>query len=52
VLHFYTKKDPAKLPSQLAGQGRKAVSAAICAQEPADAMGFTLEAMKRTARNP
>ena len=32
--------------SRLAGQGRKAVIAAICEQENKDDMGFTLEAMR------
>ena len=38
---------PRSWSSQLAGQGRKAVVAAICEQESGDDMGFTLEAMTR-----
>lgn len=37
---------PRKWSSQLAGQGRKAVIAAICEQESAKDMGFTLDAMR------
>lgn len=37
---------PRSWSSQLAGQGRKAVIAAICEQESIEDMGFTLEAMK------
>lgn len=37
---------PRSWSSQLANQGRKAVVAAICEQESAEDMGFTLEAMK------
>jgi multimeric flavodoxin WrbA len=33
--------------SQLAGQGRKAVIAAVCEQNDKDDMGFTMEAMRR-----
>ena len=38
---------PRNWSSQLAGQGRKAVVAAICEQEDAEDMGFTIEAMKK-----
>ena len=45
---FYNFKNdlPRSWSSQLAGQGRKAVIAAICEQENKEDMGFTLEAMK------
>lgn len=38
---------PRSWSSQLSNQNRKAVIAAICEQESADDMGFTLEAMKQ-----
>ena len=38
---------PRSWSSQLAGQGRKAVIAAICEQENREDMGFTMEAMKK-----
>lgn len=38
---------PRSWSSQLSGQGRKAVIAAICEQASAEDMGFTLEAMKK-----
>lgn len=38
---------PRSWSSQLAGQGRKAVVAAICEQEDKEDMGFTIEAMKK-----
>ena len=46
---FYTFANdrPRSWSSQLAGQGRKAVVVAICEQESADDMGFTIEAMTR-----
>ena len=46
---FYNFEDgrPRCWSSQLAGQDRKAVVAAICEQESAADMGFTIEAMKR-----
>lgn len=46
---FYTFENdrPRSWASQLSNQGRKAVIAAICEQESADDMGFTLEAMKK-----
>ena len=45
---FYTFADtrPRAWSSRLAGQGRKAVLAAICEQEHQADMGFTLEAMR------
>lgn len=45
---FYTFADtrPRAWSSRLAGQGRKAVLAAICEQEDQKDMGFTLEAMR------
>lgn len=45
---FYNFEDtrPRAWSSQLSGQGRKAVIAAVCEQESAEDMGFTLEAMK------
>ena len=46
---FYTFADsrPRAWSSRLAGQGRKAVLAAICEQVDREDMGFTLEAMRR-----
>lgn len=46
---FYNfgKDHPRSWSSQFAGQNRKAVVAAICEQENAADMGFTLEAMKQ-----
>lgn len=46
---FYNFEDgrPRCWSSQLAGQNRKAVVAAICEQENEADMGFTIEAMKR-----
>lgn len=38
---------PRSWSSQLAGQGRKAVIAAICEQENREDMGFSIEAMKK-----
>lgn len=38
---------PRSWSSQLSGQKRKAIIAAICEQESADDMGFTLEAMRK-----
>lgn len=38
---------PRSWSSQLANQNRKAVVAAVCEQESADDMGYTLEAMKK-----
>ena len=45
---FYTFAEtrPRAWSSRLAGQGRKAVLAAICEQEDQKDMGFTLEAMR------
>jgi multimeric flavodoxin WrbA len=45
---FYDFDDnrPRGWSSRMAGQGRKAVLAAICEQENKDDMGFTLEAMR------
>jgi len=45
---FYNFDDnrPRGWSSRLAGQGRKAVLAAICEQENKDDMGFTLDAMR------
>ncbi len=45
---FYNFADnrPRSWSSQLAGQGRKAVIAAICEQKSKKDMGFTLEAMR------
>lgn len=45
---FYNFSDarPGSWSSQLAGQGRKAVIAAICEQKNKKDMGFTIEAMK------
>jgi len=45
---FYTFADtrPRAWSSRLAGQGRKAVLAAVCEQEHQADMGFTLEAMR------
>lgn len=43
----FAKDHPRSWSSQLAGQNRKAVIAAICEQENATDMGFTLEAMKQ-----
>lgn len=46
---FYTFADsrPRAWSSRLAGQGRKAVLAAVCEQVDREDMGFTLEAMRR-----
>jgi len=46
---FYDFEDtiPRAWSSRLAGQGRKAVLAAVCEQEDRADMGFTLEAMRR-----
>ena len=46
---FYNFKNdrPRSWSSQLAGQGRKAVIAAICEQETKEDMGFTIEAMRK-----
>ncbi|WP_051309643.1 flavodoxin family protein [Desulfogranum japonicum] len=46
---FYTFENdrPRSWSSQLHNQNRKAVIAAICEQESAEDMGFTLEAMKK-----
>ena len=46
---FYDFRDslPRAWSSRLAGQGRKAVVAAVCEQENEADMGFTLEAMAR-----
>lgn len=46
---FYNFENPRPGPwsSQLAGQNRKAVIAAICEQENKEDMGFTIEAMKK-----
>lgn len=46
---FYDFEDsrPRAWSSRLAGQGRKAVLAAVCEQTDAGDMGFTLEAMRR-----
>ena len=45
---FYDFDDhrPRRWSSRLAGQGRKAVLAAVCEQKGKDDMGFTLEAMR------
>lgn len=45
---FYTFDDnrPRGWSSRLAGQGRKAVLAAVCEQENKEDMGFTLDAMR------
>ena len=45
---FYTFENdrPRSWSSQLAGQNRKAVIAAVCEQESKEDMGFTLEAMR------
>lgn len=45
-LYNFENDRPRSWSSQLAGQGRKAVIAAICEQESVEDMGFTLEAMK------
>ncbi len=42
----FDKNRPRGWSSRLAGQGRKAVLAAICEQENKDDMGFTLDAMR------
>jgi len=42
----FTESRPRRWSSALAGQGRKAVIAAICEQENTRDMGFTLEAMR------
>ena len=46
---FYNFEDgrPRRWSSQLSGQGRKAVIAAICEQETKKDMGFAIEAMKK-----
>jgi len=45
---FYNFDDnrPGGWSSRLAGQGRKAILAAICEQKNKDDMGFTLDAMR------
>jgi multimeric flavodoxin WrbA len=43
----FEQDHPRSWSSQLAGQGRKAVVIAICEQDNAEDMGFTLEAMKQ-----
>lgn len=45
---FYSFENdrPRSWSSQLAGQGRRAVIAAVCEQESVEDMGFTLDAMK------
>ena len=43
----FTNDRPGVWSSQLAGQGRKAVIAAICEQKTKEDMGFTIEAMKK-----
>lgn len=42
----FDDKRPRGWSSRLAGQGRKAVLAAICEQKNKDDMGFTLDAMR------
>ena len=46
---FYNFKNdrPRSWSSQLAGQGRKVVIAAICEQETKEDMGYTIEAMRK-----
>lgn len=46
---FYNFKNdrPRSWSSQLSGQGRKAVVAAVCEQEDKEDMGFTIDAMKK-----
>lgn len=46
IIAYYTNDRPRRWSSQLSNQNRKAVIAAICEQESAQDMGFTLEAMK------
>lgn len=48
VYCFYNfdNRRPRRWSSQLAGQGRKAVLAAVCEQEEIADMGFTLDAMR------
>lgn len=43
----FTSDCPRNWSSRMAGQGRKAVLAAVCEQENKEDMGFTLEAMRR-----
>ena len=43
----FEKDRPRSWSSQLAGQDRKAVIAAVCEQETKEDMGFTIEAMKK-----
>lgn len=43
----FTDDRPRNWSSQLAGQNRKAVIAAICEQESEEDMGFTIDAMKK-----
>ena len=45
--YIFDKERPGTWSSQLAGQSRKAVIAAICEQENKEDMGFTIEAMKK-----
>jgi multimeric flavodoxin WrbA len=45
--YIFNKERPGPWSSQLAGQSRKAVIAAICEQENKEDMGFTIEAMKK-----
>ena len=42
----FDNRRPRRWSSQLAGQGRKAVLAAVCEQEDVADMGFTLDAMR------
>jgi multimeric flavodoxin WrbA len=46
-LYNFENDRPRSWSSQLGGQGRKAVFAAICEQATREDMGFTLEAMKK-----
>jgi multimeric flavodoxin WrbA len=45
--YIFENDRPRKWTSRLAGQGRKAVLAAVCEQVDEGDMGFTLEAMRR-----
>ena len=45
--YIFDDNRPRGWSSRLAGQGRRAVIAAVCEQENAEDMGFTLEAMHR-----
>lgn len=46
-LYNFENDRPRSWSSQLAGQGRKAVIAAVCEQDNEEDMGFTIEAMKK-----